>query len=188
MRRAFIGLLRDFFTTWPFASRAQRCRVPVVGASNRTSSVLNSLSAVGVAAIALVAPQVAFPQNQIEIVNFQSLTFPGSLFTPPFMPAPQDGTPATIFGILRLPETTGQVPAVVITHGCSGLTGAETYWGEVSSNSASPRSWSTVSPGGASRAPARVLTRSARPVCSRMSIEHGTSWQPIRASTLRESR
>lgn len=129
MRWEFIGLLRDFFTAWPFASRAQRCRVPVVGASNCTSFVLNSCCSVGVAAIALIAPQPASSQDQIEIVNFQSLTFPGSLFTPPFMPPPEEGTPATIFGILRLPAGAGRVPAVVVTHGCSGLTGAETYWG-----------------------------------------------------------
>ena len=86
------------------------------------------LRIIGVAAIALVAPPPAFSQDQIEIVNFQSLTFPGSLFTPPFMPAPQDGMPATIFGVLRLPEGTGPVPAVVVTHGCSGITGAETNW------------------------------------------------------------
>jgi dienelactone hydrolase len=88
------------------------------------------LRIIGAAAIALVAPQSASSQNQIEIVNFQSLTFPGSLFTPPFMAAPQDGVPATIFGILRLPEGTGPAPAVVITHGCSGITGAETRWAE----------------------------------------------------------
>jgi dienelactone hydrolase len=87
------------------------------------------LRIIGVAAIALVGPQPVFSQDQIEIVNFQSLTFPGSLFIPPFMAAPQDGTPATIFGVLRLPEGTGRVPAVVVTHGCSGITGAETYWG-----------------------------------------------------------
>jgi hypothetical protein len=45
---------------------------------------------IAVAAIALVAPPPAFPRDQIEIVNFQSLTFPGSLFTPPVMSAPQD--------------------------------------------------------------------------------------------------
>jgi dienelactone hydrolase len=36
--------------------------------------------------------------------------------------------PASIFGIMRLPEGTSRVPAIVVTHGCSGLTGAETYW------------------------------------------------------------
>jgi hypothetical protein len=49
------------------------------------------LRIIGVAAIALLAPQPAFSQDQIEIVSFQSLTFPGSLFTPPFMAAPADG-------------------------------------------------------------------------------------------------
>jgi len=88
---------------------------------------LNWFCAVGVA-IALVATQPAFSQDKIEIVHFQSLTFPGSLFTPPFMPAPEDGKPATVFGILRLPEGNDRVPAVVLTHGCSGITGAETYW------------------------------------------------------------
>jgi dienelactone hydrolase len=88
------------------------------------------LRIIGVAAMSLVAPQPAFSEDPIEIVNFQTLTFPGSLFIPPFMAAPQEGKPATIFGVLRLPEGTGRVPAVVITHGCSGITGAETYWAE----------------------------------------------------------
>ena len=100
----------------------------MVGASTRRRSVLNSLCAAAVAATVLMTPRLAVSQDQIEIVNFQSLTFPGSLFTPPFMAAPEDGTPATIFGVLRLPDGTGRVPAVVVTHGCSGITGAETYW------------------------------------------------------------
>jgi dienelactone hydrolase len=86
------------------------------------------LRIIGVAVIALVAPPNAFSQDRIEIVNFQTLTFPGSLFTPPFMAAPQEGTPATIFGVLRFPDDPGRVPAVVVTHGCSGITGAEAGW------------------------------------------------------------
>ena len=39
---------------------------------------------------------------------------PAACLSPPFMPAPQVGTPATIFGVLRLPEGTGRVPAVVV--------------------------------------------------------------------------
>jgi dienelactone hydrolase len=81
------------------------------------------------AVIALAAPQPAFSQDQIEIVHFESLTFPGSLFSPPFMPLLEEATPVTVFGILRLPEGDDRVPAVVLTHGCSGITGAETYWG-----------------------------------------------------------
>ena len=54
------------------------------------------------AVIALAAPQPAFSQDQIEIVHFESLTFPGSLFSPPFMPLLEEATPVTVFGILRL--------------------------------------------------------------------------------------
>ncbi|MBR1246976.1 dienelactone hydrolase family protein [Bradyrhizobium sp. AUGA SZCCT0169] len=125
MRRAIIGLLRKILATRLFTSSAQRYRRPMIPTLSRASSVL-----VGTAAFALLAPHAAVSQGRIEIVNFQSVTFPGSLFTPPFMAAPQEGSPAMIFGILRLPETTDRVPAVVITHGCSGITGAETYWAE----------------------------------------------------------
>ena len=48
------------------------------------------------AVIALAAPQPAFSQDQIEIVHFESLTFPGSLFSPPFMPLLEEATPATV--------------------------------------------------------------------------------------------
>ena len=113
-------------------SDRSRCMGKVIYATGvhrvRTSSVLNSLCAAAVGATVLMTPRLAASQDKIEIVNFQSLTFPGSLFTPPFMAAPEDGKPATVFGILRLPEGTDRVPAVVLTHGCSGITGAETYW------------------------------------------------------------
>lgn len=112
-----------------FVSPSRRSRLPPACASKRTLSVGNLLCSFGVAAIILFGAQSAFAQNQIELVEFQSLTFPGSVYTPPFMPPQEEGTPATIFGILRLPEGAGRAPAMVITHGCSGLTGAETYWG-----------------------------------------------------------
>lgn len=44
------------------------------------------------------------------------------------MPPVADGTPETISGHLRIPESTGQIPAVIITHGCGGITGAENGW------------------------------------------------------------
>src|SRR6476620_9159891 len=121
---------------------------------------LNWFCAVGVA-IALVATQPAFSQDKIEIVHFQSLTFPGSLFTPPFMPAPEDGKPATVFGFLRLPEGNDRVPAVVLTHAVQVSRERRRTGRAVSDNSASLRSWSIVLSGGASRAFARVLTPSA---------------------------
>ena len=122
MRRAIIGVLNHGYYS---RERARRHRLAVIVAARLTSLLL-----AGVAAITLLAPQAAFCQGRFEIVSFQSATFPGSLFSPPFMAAPEQGVPATIFGILRLPEAAGRVPAVVITHGCSGITGAETYWAE----------------------------------------------------------
>ena len=62
-------------------------------------------------------------------MTFPTQTYPGSLLTPPFMPSGEEGGPATITGILRLPGGAERVPAVIITHCCSGLTGAETFWG-----------------------------------------------------------
>ena len=91
--------MRLLQNVWIFASRARRYRPPVVG---RASSML-----AGLAAIALVASQPALCEGRFEIVNFQSLTFPGALFVSPFMAAPEQGAPANIFGILRLPETPG---------------------------------------------------------------------------------
>lgn len=66
-------------------------------------------------------------QDATELVSIASLSYPGDLYTP-FMPPPGQGTPATALGILRLPPGEGRVPAVVLTHGCSGLTDAEHYW------------------------------------------------------------
>ena len=114
-----------------------------------------------------------FPRP-IEIVNFQTLTFPRSLFIPPSSLPHRGGTPATIFGVLRLPEGTGPVPAVVVTHGCSGITGAETYWAE-----SLPIGRRHVRGQQFRRARhSRVCSgqqRSAWPACSRMFIARGTS-------------
>ena len=65
--------------------------------------------------IAVTDSQAGLAEDQIEVVPVESLTFPGTLYVPPFMPPVQDGSPATIFGLLRLPEGNGHVPAVVIT-------------------------------------------------------------------------
>ena len=150
-------------------------------AANWTSSALSSLCAAGAAAITLLATQPAFSQDRIEIVHFQSLTFPGSLFTPPFMPPAEKGTPATIFGILEFPEGDDRVPAVVLSHGCSGITGAETYWGS-----------SLPQLGVATFVVNSFVGRSFTNVCrghtismansSRMFIARGTCWPTIRAS------
>ncbi len=63
----------------------------------------------------------------IESIEFESLTFSGHLWTP-FMPLPEEGRSTTVGGILSIPESSGQIPAMVITHGCGGITSAETGW------------------------------------------------------------
>lgn len=62
-----------------------------------------------------------------EFIEFESLTFSGHLWTP-FMPPAEEGTATTISGILTIPASSGQIPAVILTHGCGGLSTGETTW------------------------------------------------------------
>ena len=119
-----IGAVRALVNGRSCAPFTRRCRV----GSTVRMSVLNLCCSFSAAAIGVIGPQPASAREQFEIVGFQSLTFPGSLFSPPFMPSPDEATPATIFGLLRLPPGADRVPAMVVTHGCSGITGSETYW------------------------------------------------------------
>ena len=73
-----------------------------------------------------VAPP-AHAQDAMDIIALPSLSFPGDVFTS-FLPTPEEGTPAAVFGMLRMPAGSERVPAVVLMHGCGGVSGAETYW------------------------------------------------------------
>lgn len=64
-----------------------------------------------------------------EIIEFTSLTFPGHLWTP-FMPPPEEGTAITVTGQLKIPASTGPVPAVILTHGCGSITNGELTWAD----------------------------------------------------------
>jgi dienelactone hydrolase len=81
------------------------------------------------AAITLIvlslSPATARADDQFEIVHFSSLTFDGEVFQP-LLPAPEQGKPAAVFGMLRLPSGIERVPAAVVLHGCWGITAAET--------------------------------------------------------------
>jgi dienelactone hydrolase len=44
------------------------------------------------------------------------------------MPPPEEGTATTITGLLNIPASSGQIPAVIITHGCGGISTGETAW------------------------------------------------------------
>ncbi|OGK95800.1 MAG: hypothetical protein A3D33_15570 [Candidatus Rokubacteria bacterium RIFCSPHIGHO2_02_FULL_73_26] len=76
---------------------------------------------------AFVLSLATLAEGQSERISFQSLTFPGDLWTP-FMPLPSEGSPSTVSGVLRLPPGTARLPAVILTHGCAGIRGAELAW------------------------------------------------------------
>lgn len=63
-----------------------------------------------------------------ETVELETLTFPGHIWNP-FMPAVSEATPATVTAVLSVPPADSPVPAVVITHGCGGLSGGANTWG-----------------------------------------------------------
>lgn len=62
-----------------------------------------------------------------EAVSFQSVTF--SVGSSTFlMPLPKEGTEVTVNGFLALPERTDPAPAVILLHGCAGISGTEIGW------------------------------------------------------------
>jgi len=65
-------------------------------------------------------PLSGFAAIQSERVSFSSLTFPGERLSP-FMPAADKGKPTRISGILTLPAGGARVPAIVLMHGCGGV-------------------------------------------------------------------
>ncbi|MGH7319848.1 MAG: dienelactone hydrolase family protein [Candidatus Rokuibacteriota bacterium] len=79
------------------------------------------------AGCASAPPLTTLAQGQSGTISFQSLTFPGHLWTP-LMPLPAEGRLTTVSGALTLPPGAASVPAVILTHGCAGITGAETDW------------------------------------------------------------
>jgi dienelactone hydrolase len=61
-----------------------------------------------------------------EAVSFQSVTFsvPSSFL----IPLRKEGNAATVRGFLGLPERSDPVPAVILMHGCGGVSGTEIGW------------------------------------------------------------
>ena len=98
--------------------------VDVAGYSHFTGLIIRRIV---FAAGCTLAPLPAFADDVNELVRFESLTFPGTLFAP-FAPTPQTGEPVTVLGVLRLPSGDGKVPAVVLMHGCGGIGGSEYFW------------------------------------------------------------
>lgn len=65
--------------------------------------------------------------TQREQIEFESSSFPGRLWDP-LLPEVSDGTEVTIEGLLTIPPTDRPVPAIVMTHGCGGISSAESGW------------------------------------------------------------
>jgi dienelactone hydrolase len=62
-----------------------------------------------------------------ETVSFQSVTF--SVGASSFLiPLAKEGIAVTVTGFLALPERTDPAPAVILMHGCAGITGSEIGW------------------------------------------------------------
>jgi dienelactone hydrolase len=61
-----------------------------------------------------------------KAVSFESVTFsvPSSFL----IPLHKEGTGVTVRGFLALPERTDPVPAVILMHGCAGISGTEIGW------------------------------------------------------------
>lgn len=71
------------------------------------------------------APRAAAQGVRTELHSFQSLT----LSDQEFLSGRGPGTPVTLAGVLRLPATgTATVPAVILLHGSSGISGIEEGW------------------------------------------------------------
>ena len=89
-----------------------------------TVSALVALFVVGCAA---APPLATLSQGTTGTISFQSLTFPWHLWDP-FMPPLVEGKSAVVSGTLTLPPGGGPFPAIVLTHGCSGVSATATGW------------------------------------------------------------
>lgn len=90
-------------------------------------SALSALVAVLAAGCAAATPVTTLSQGTTGTISFQSLTFPGHLWDP-FMPPLAEGKLAVVSGTLSVPLGSGPFPAVILTHGCSGVTPGEAGW------------------------------------------------------------
>lgn len=88
---------------------------------------VSALVAFFITGCAAAPPLTTLSQGTTGTISFQSLTFPGHLWDP-FMPPLVEGKSAVVSGTLTLPSGSGPFPAIILTHGCSGVTAGATGW------------------------------------------------------------
>ncbi|MCB0035617.1 MAG: prolyl oligopeptidase family serine peptidase, partial [Anaerolineales bacterium] len=74
-------------------------------------------------------PEPTLAPASKKIIEFESLTFRGHLWSP-FMPPPEEGEATRVTGMLSIPESRGRIPAVILTHGCGSIGSAELSWAD----------------------------------------------------------
>jgi dienelactone hydrolase len=72
--------------------------------------------------------KAALDASDVGSIHYASA---GTLNRPDPQTAYQRGAPVTLSGDLWLPDGAGPFPAVVLAHGCNGITGGETAWAAV---------------------------------------------------------
>lgn len=90
---------------------------------------LTLLAAFLLSGCAAAPPLTTLAQGNAGNIPFSSVTLPGTLWEP-LMPGLSAGKSVAVNGTLALPSGSGRVPAVVLTHGCSGVTPAQTGWAD----------------------------------------------------------
>jgi len=81
------------------------------------------------AGAAVAKPVKTLDDGRAGAVEFESLTFPmGSGPVSGLNVADHDAKPVVVSGKVTIPKGAGRVPAVILLHGCSGITPVQTMW------------------------------------------------------------
>ncbi len=127
-------LRRGFWAAWgtsrpTIADHGANVRfaLPILRRHTIRVITVSALVALFIAGCAAVPPLATLSQGTTGTISFQSLTFPGHLWDP-FMPPLVEGKSAVVSGTLTLPSGSAPFPAIILTHGCAGVTAGETGW------------------------------------------------------------
>jgi len=101
---------------------------PIPVPFRRLSPIAALLGGLALAQPALAEPSIRDLPARIELRAIDTLT----LSDQQFLTGDKNGRPATIGGMLKIPQrVTGRVPAVIIQHASGGLSGRDEFWGRM---------------------------------------------------------